>query len=112
MANNVEIKRTVLSIDEFNRVINKDFTTFVQPSTGTDTDTIEELFRLYDKFYFEIDLRGETNSHEYLIRRSSELVQLEQTSEDIQPLLDEIAQLREQNLQLNEQLINLESEAG
>lgn len=112
MANNVEIKKTVLSTGQFNRVVDRNFTTFVQPTEDTDTDSINELFRLYDKFYFEIDLRGETNSHEYLIRKSSELVQLEQTSEDIQPLLDEIAQLREQNLQLNEQLINLESEAG
>lgn len=112
MASDIEIKKTVLSTGQFNRVVDRNFTTFVQPTEDTDTDSINELFRLYDKFYFEIDLRGETNSHEYLIRKSSELVQLESSLEDIQPLLDEIAQLREQNLQLNEQLLNLESEAG
>lgn len=111
MASNIEIKKTVVGTNEFSKVVNRDFTTFVQPTQQTNTDSIDELFRLYDKFYFEIDLTGETNSHEYLIRKSSELVSLEQTTEDIQPLLDEIAQLREQNLQLNEQLINLESEA-
>lgn len=110
MANNIEIKKTVLGIDRFTKVINTEFTTFTQPAAEPTTDSIDELFRLYDKFYFEIDLTGETNSHEYLIRKSSELVKLEQSVEDIQPLLDEIAQLREQNLQLNEQLLNLESE--
>jgi hypothetical protein len=111
MANNIEIRKTVLNINQFGRVVNRNFTTFTQPTVDSDTDTIEELFRLYDKFYFEIDLTGEVNSHEYLIRRSSELVQLEGSLEDIQPLLDEIAQLRQQNLQLNEQLLNLESES-
>jgi hypothetical protein len=110
MANNIEIKKTVLGTNQFNKVVSRDFTTFTQPTQQADTDSIDELFRLYDKFYFEIDLTGETNSHEYLIRKSSELVKLEQSIEDIQPLLDEIAQLREQNLQLNEQLLNLESE--
>jgi hypothetical protein len=111
MANDIEIRKTVLNTGQFNRVVDREFTTFKQPTVDTDTDSIEELFRLYDKFYFEIDLRGETNSHEYLIRRSSELVQLEESIQEIQPLLDEIAQLREQNLQLNEQLLNLESES-
>lgn len=110
MANNIDIKKTVLGVNEFNKVVSRQFTTFTQPVIDTDTDSINELFRLYDKFYFEIDVNGETNSHEYLIRKSSELVQLEQSVEDIQPLLDEIAQLRQQNLQLNEQLLNLESE--
>lgn len=110
MASSIEIKKTVLGTSEFSKVVNRDFTTFTQPVAESDTDSIDELFRLYDKFYFEIDVNGETNSHEYLVRKSSELVKLEQSVEDIQPLLDEIAQLREQNLQLNEQLLNLESE--
>lgn len=109
MASNIEIKKTVLGTDQVNKVIAREFTTFTQPVPESDEDSIDELFRLYDKFYFEIDVNGETNSHEYLVRRSSELVKLEQSVEDIQPLLDEIAQLREQNLQLNEQLLNLES---
>lgn len=110
MANTIEIKKTVVGTNQFNKVVSTQFNTFTQPVTESDADSIDELFRLYDKFYFEIDINGETNSHEYLVRRSSELVQLEQSVEDIQPLLDEIAQLREQNLQLNEQLLNLESE--
>lgn len=110
MASSIEIKKTVLGTDQFNKVVSRQFTTFTQPVAQSDTDSIDELFRLYDKFYFEIDINGETNSHEYLVRRSSELVKLEQSVEDIQPLLDEIAQLREQNLQLNEQLLNLESQ--
>jgi hypothetical protein len=44
-----------------------------------------------------------------LIKKSSELVTFDAVTEDIQPLLDEIAQLRQQNLGLSEQLLALET---
>jgi len=110
MANNVEIKKTVLGTNNFNKVIDTSFKTFTQPIPEEDPDTPEELFRLYEKLYFSIDIIGETDSHEYLIKKSSELVNYDAVTEDIQPLLDEIAQLREQNLALNQQLLDLEAE--
>jgi len=110
MANNVEIKKTVLGTNNFNKVIDTSFKTFTQPIPEEDPDTPEELFRLYEKLYFSIDITGETDSHEYLIKKSSELVNFDTVTEDIQPLLDEIAELREQNLALNQQLIDLEAE--
>jgi hypothetical protein len=110
MANNVEIKKTVLGTNNFNKVIDTSFRTFTQPVPEEDPDTPEELFRLYEKLYFSINITGETDSHEYLIKKSSELVNFDTVTEDIQPLLDEIAQLREQNLALNQQLLDLEAE--
>jgi hypothetical protein len=109
MANDIEIKKTVFDTTEFNKVVDTTFKTFTQPVTAEDTDTPEELFRLYEKLYYVIDVRGETNSHEYLIKKSSELVTFDAVTEDIQPLLDEIAQLRQQNLGLSEQLLALET---
>lgn len=108
MANDIKIQKTVFNATEFNKVVNNSFTTFTQPVQEEDTDTVEELFRLYEKLYFTIPLEGETNSHQYLIRKSSELVDFEKGTEEIQPLLDEIAQLREQLLQANQQIIDLE----
>jgi hypothetical protein len=108
MANNVEIRKTVLGTDNFNKVIDTSFKTFTQPVPEEDPDTPEELFRLYEKLYYSIDVTGETDSHEYLIKKSSELVNFDRVTEDIQPLLDEIADLRGQNLALNQQLIDLE----
>lgn len=110
MANEIQVKKTVIPKEQFSRIVNNNFTTFLpEQEIVEDTDTVEELFRLYDKLYFEIDVTGPTNSHEYLIRKSSELVKLETTSEDIQPLLDEIAQLRTQLLEANRQILELES---
>ena len=109
MASNVEIKRTVYGSAEFGKVVDTTFKTFTQPTTAEDTDTPEELFRLYDKLYYVIDVEGETDSHEYLVKRSSELISFDNTTEEIQPLLDEISQLRQQNLSLNQQLLDLQT---
>ncbi len=109
MANDIQIKKTVFDTTEFSKVVDNTFKTFTQPTAAQDTDTPEELFRLYEKLYYVIDVTGETNSHEYLIKKSSELVTFDAVTEDIQPLLDEIAQLRQQNLGLSEQLLALET---
>jgi hypothetical protein len=105
----IQIQKTVFNATDFSRVVDNTFRTFTQPVPEEDLDTPEELFRLYEKLYFEIDVEGETNSHEYLVRKSSELVNFDRVTEDIQPLLDEIAQLRQENLALNQQIITLEA---
>lgn len=109
MANDIKIQKTVFSTVEFNKVVDSTFKTFTQPVPEEDLDTPEELFRLYEKLYYTIDVTGETNSHEYLVKKSSELLTFDRVTEDIQPLLDEIAQLRQENLALNQQIISLET---
>ena len=105
MANDIKIVKTVFSTTEFNKVVDTSFKTFTQPIPAEDLDTPEELFRLYEKLYFVIDVTGPTDSHEYLVQKSSELLNFDAVTEDIQPLLDEIAQLREENLALNQQIL-------
>ena len=109
MANDIQIQKTVFSATEFNKVVDNTFKTFTQPVPEEDPDTPEELFRLYEKLYYVIDVTGETDSHEYLVKKSSELLTFDKVTEDIQPLLDEIAQLREENLALNQQILTLET---
>ena len=109
MDSSIPIVKTVFGTDKFNKVVDTSFKTFTQPVQEEDPDTPEELFRLYEKLYFSIDITGETDSHEYLIKKSSELVTFDRVTEDIQPLLDEIAELRQHNLALNQQLIDIEA---
>lgn len=109
MANDINIQKTVFSATDFNKIIDSTFKTFTQPVPEEDTDTPEELFRLYEKLYYVIDVTGETDSHEYLVKKSSELLTFDRVTEDIQPLLDEIAQLRTENLTLNQQILTLET---
>lgn len=109
MANDIQIQKTVLNSTDFTKVVDTSFRTFTQPQEQVDLDIPSELFRLYDKLYYELDITGDVNSHEYLVKRSSELMNFDTTSEDIQPLLDEIAQLREQLLLANQQILDLET---
>ena len=62
--------------------------------------TIEDFFNIYENLYFLIDDFGVSNSHEYLIIQSSEHIDYQANQQEIQALLEEIAELRETNLQL------------
>ena len=104
---NIRVKKTVLDKDEFEKVVDTSFKTFVTIEDAPDTDTVEELFRLYDKLYYEIPIDSDTNSHKYLVQESSKLVNFEKDLSEIQPLLDEITYLREQLLDAQSAILEL-----
>ena len=105
MANEIRIKKTVFEKGNFDKVVDRSFNTFAQPTPIEEQPTVEEFFDLYEQLYYEIPVEDTTQSHQYLIQRSSELVDFQKDTEDIQPLLDEIAILREQILEYQQQLI-------
>lgn len=104
----INIHRELYKKGDINTLIDTEFKTFVKPVEGVDTDTIEELFRLYDKLFYIIPVDGETNSHQYLLKESSKLASLDRFSEEIQPLLDEISQLRRELLASDERQFELD----
>lgn len=106
MANEIKIQKTVFDKEQFKKVVNNEFTTFVQPAEEDTGVTVAEFFENYRTLYYEIPLTGD-NSHTTIIEESSKLVDFERDSENIQPLLDEIANLREQNNNLNQQVFEL-----
>lgn len=110
MARSIRVEKTVVSKDDFNKVVDTAFTSFVDPVVEEDPDTLEEFFRLYEKLYYEIPIDGVENSHKYIITESSKLADIEKDLTEIQPLLDEISQLREQLLLVNQQLMETEFE--
>ena len=109
MGKKVEIKKTVFDRKGFNGVIDSRFKFFKEPIPTVDPDTVQELFRLYDKLYALIPIEGEEQSHQYLVERSSELYKIDAQLESIQPLLDEIASLRTQLLEGNRRILELET---
>tara|TARA_B100002019_G_C21262245_1_gene597409 strand:+ start:1384 stop:1728 length:345 start_codon:yes stop_codon:yes gene_type:complete len=112
MAKNVQVKNKVFNKEQLDKVLDRDFAFFVEPPVEEDTITVDEFFTAYDELYYEIPLKGETNSHEFLIKKSTELVGFEKDTADIQPLLDEIANLREQLLSQQEQIIDLTNQVA
>jgi len=104
----IKIQKTVFNKPDFDKVVDREFQFFTPPEDIVDEDTVLELFRLYNKLYFEIPLRNSNTSHEYLIKKSLELVDFEQDNERIQPLLDEITNLRAQLVDNQETILELQ----
>lgn len=93
----IDLRKTVYNKDQFSRVVGgREFTTFGIAQEAP--FSIEDFFNQYENLFLTIPVFGDNNTHEYLVRRSSELVGFQRTTEDIQPLLDEIASLRDQLL--------------
>lgn len=108
MANQkIQIQKTVYNNAGLSEIVDREFKAFAEPVPEQDTDTVEELFRLYDKLYLEVPVSGEFDSHEYLISRSSELINIDLDNEAIQPLLEEISDLRTELLAANQEIANL-----
>ena len=110
MAKRVEIKKTVLDRKQYKSTIDSRFKFFKELEPVVDPDTVQELFRLYDKLYALIPIEGEEQSHQYLVERSSELYKIDTQLDSIQPLLDEVASLRGQLLENNRRILELETQ--
>ena len=68
--------------------------------------SVEEFFQNYNDIFFQIPKLGAINSHEYLVKTSSDYINADVINNDIQALIEEINALQQQNLELNQQLVN------
>lgn len=109
MDESIPIKKSVINLNDFEKVIDINFRSFVATTSSVTELTVDQFFSEYSRLYYTIPIQGDINSHEYLVRRSSELLTLEQDTTDIEPLLDEIASLRTQLLQANSTILQLQT---
>jgi hypothetical protein len=94
---------------QYEKVIDTSFTQLVQPQITSSVPTISvaEFFQYYQELFFSIPKFGDTNSHEYLVKTSGEYIGSTNTNDDlIQALLDETNQLRQENLDFQQQLLS------
>ena len=107
MAENINLNKEVFNKRDYQKTINTSFTQLDVQSVQeqlTQQTTVSEFFNLYNELFYEINEIGETNSHEYLIKTSSQYINFDENSELIQALQNEIAQLREELLEAQQQL--------
>ena len=107
MAENINLNKEVFNKRDYQKTINTSFTQLDVPSVQeqlTQQTTVSEFFDLYNELFYEINEIGETNSHEYLIKTSSQYINFNENNELIQALQNEIAQLREELLETQQQL--------
>ena len=107
----VNLNKQEFSKTQYERVIDTSFSQLTQPTPEvTESVNIEEFFNTYQEIFFEIPKFGESNSHEYLVKTSGEYVDFTTSNEEITALIEEVTQLRQANLELNQQIISLQTE--
>jgi hypothetical protein len=89
-------------------------TSFDQQSLPTppieNTINVAEFFNLYNTIFYDIPVEGDTNSHTYIAKTSSEYAGLDNlTGQDVQVLLDEITILRQDLLAANQTILTLQT---
>ena len=107
MAENVNLNKEVFNKRDYTKTINTTFTQLDVKTVQEQIDeqpTVQEFFNLYNELFYEINELGETNSHEYLIKTSSQYINFGENDELIEALQREIAQLREELLETQQQL--------
>jgi hypothetical protein len=105
---NITPNKTIYDKSQYERVIDTSFTQLVQPqpTSSLPTITVAEFFQNYQTLFFSIPKFGDTNSHEYLIKTSSEYIGSTNLNDDlIQALLEETNQLRQENLELQQSIL-------
>ena len=107
----LSLNKTVFEKNQYTNVIDNSFTQLVPPPTPVTEETTESkvdaFFNQYQELFYDIPKTGEINSHEYLVKQSSEYIDYQFIDEDVQALLDEISSLRQENLDLNQQIIDM-----
>ncbi len=112
MSENINLNKNVFSKRDYTKTIDTSFTQLGVQTIQEQIDeqpTVEEFFILYNQLFYEIPEIGETNSHEYLVKTSSEYINFEETDELVQALQKEIGELREEILQLQQGAANIDT---
>jgi hypothetical protein len=113
MSENVNLNKQVYDKNAYNKVIDTSFKQLGVQTIQQQLDqqpTVDEFFAMYNELFYNIPELGITNSHEYLIKKSSEYIQFTANNDEIEALQAEIAQLRTDLL--NEQKRNIELQTG
>ena len=110
MAQQIKLLKRVYDKNQYQKVIDTSFTQLVQPTVTAETvvlPTVDQFFEYYNQLFFDIPKFGETNSHEYLIKTSQEYIGISNVvNDEIQALIDEVTELRQENLDLQQQLLS------
>ena len=112
MSESVNFQKQVFNKGQYTKVIDTSFKELgvqsIQEQIITQPNT-SEFFAMYNDLFYDIPELGEINSHEYLIKTSSEYIDFNANQEEITALQNEIAQLRTELLDTQKQLVDLQT---
>lgn len=111
MAENIKLNRNGYDKNSYPKVIDTEFRELGVKTIEQqiqDQPSVQEFFNLYNELFYQINALGPTNSHEYLIKSSTEYIGFEENNEIIELLQAEIAALREELLETQKQLATIQ----
>ena len=112
MSESVNLQKQVYDKRQYTQVIDTSFKELgvqsIQEQINLQPNT-EEFFAMYNELFYNIPELGETNSHEFLIKTSSEYINFEANQEEIVALQAEITQLRIDLLDAQRQIVELQT---
>jgi hypothetical protein len=106
MAENVDLNKEVFNKRDYEKTISTSFTQLGVKTIQEQIDekpSVQEFFDLYNELFYEINELGPTNSHEFLIKTSTEYIAFDDNNEIIEALQKEIADLRAELLEAQKQ---------
>jgi len=103
----VTLGKKVYDKSAYEKTIDTSFSELISPVEETTPQmTVGEFFGHYNELFYDIPKTG-INSHETLVAQSTDYIGSQQIQDSIQALLDEISNLREENLELQQQIVDL-----
>jgi hypothetical protein len=111
MEQEVKLIKEVYGRNTYTRVIDTSFTELFIPITASAAPgselTVELFFDAYNDLFFQIPATGDINSHEYLVKKSTEYLGGGVLSDNERAYIEEINSLRQQLLEVNTNYVNL-----
>lgn len=110
MQQEVNLTKEVYGRNTYVRVVDTSFSELYKPTVApvlSTQVTVEQFFDYYDTLFFEIPAMGEVNSHEYLVKRSTEYLGGNVLTDNERAYIDEINSLRQQLLEANQNYLSL-----
>tara|TARA_R100000541_G_scaffold28496_1_gene37801 strand:- start:2055 stop:2591 length:537 start_codon:yes stop_codon:yes gene_type:complete len=111
LGENSNLRREAFNRKQFDDTIDTSFSELgvnnVDPSTfDPSLATVGDFFTIYQTLFYQIPKVGDVNSHEFLIKESTEYTQFKAQQDEIDALLAEIDELRAQNVTLVADMTN------
>jgi hypothetical protein len=96
----IPIQKQVFDKNVYPKVIDTQFKQLVNQQQIVEESifTLDDFFELYEQLFYQIPKEGEINSHRYMLEKSAEYLEVNLNQENVQALLDEITLLRQQIL--------------
>jgi hypothetical protein len=101
MSEIIPVQNSIYNKNTFTKVVNTQFSELAAPPLTIPETTVEAFFELYDELFPIIPNEGDINSHRAILLREAEYLNVQLADDDeVQALLQEITDLRQQLLEV------------